>query len=63
MGMEYVEIEVEIVKETDMAYLVSDGKQEMWLPKSQIDESGFLDEGEVEIITIPEWLAEKNNLC
>jgi hypothetical protein len=56
-----VEITVEIVKETDMAYLVKDGDVEVWLPKSQIRGEEDLQGGIVELI-IPEWLAEEKDL-
>lgn len=63
---EYVEVEVEIKAETELAYLVDDGSEgdsEFWLPKSQIDEEGMLEVGEIEMITIPEWLANEHDLC
>ena len=34
---EWVELLLEIKAETDKAFLVSDGDQDIWLPKSQIE--------------------------
>lgn len=66
MSKELVEIAVEIVRETALAYGVSDGTQDMdlgdgkqklvWLPKSQVE---IVSPG---IIEMPEWLAEAKGL-
>jgi hypothetical protein len=37
MSRESVDLEVEIVSETDRAYLVNSGGREVWLPKSQTE--------------------------
>ena len=58
---EDVEIECDVLRETEMAYLIHDGKVEAWIPKSQVSdtsESG----GNIDSIFIPEWLAENNDL-
>lgn len=51
----YVELELELKYETEKAYFVTDGYDEFWLPKSQVDYDG--DE-----FIIPEWLAIKRGL-
>jgi len=51
-----VEFTAELKHETDMAYLVNDGDDDIWIPKSQTEMyhlSGVHYE-----FTIPEWLAE-----
>jgi hypothetical protein len=58
---EDIEIECEVLRETEAAYLIHDGNTEAWIPKSQIsDISEGL--GQITSIFIPEWLAEKNDL-
>ena len=59
--MSDIEIEVEVIARTNAALLVSDGKTECWVPRSQIsDYTG--EEDSPESIFISEWLAEKNGL-
>ena len=55
--MNKIEICLEIKKETKMAFLVSDGDEEVWLPKSQIELDQDGGEGDTVIINMPEWLA------
>ena len=57
--MEKIEICLEIKKETEKAFLVTDGDVEEWLPKSQIELDQNGGEGDTVIITMPEWMAEK----
>ena len=55
-----VEINVEILNETDLDIFISDGDKEVWIPKSQIIEpsDGEYMVGDIMLtITIPEWLA------
>jgi len=53
----YVELDVELIAETERAIKVSDGTTEEWIPKSQLeDEYETLQNGLIRII-IPEWLA------
>lgn len=49
-------ISLDLIQTTDEAYLVSDGKKEFWLPKSQAsdNEDGTFD--------VEEWLAFKEGL-
>ncbi|MBT7630983.1 MAG: hypothetical protein HN597_14960 [Desulfobacula sp.] len=52
-----VDIYLEIKRETDKAFLVTDGESSQWLPKSQIKITRQGDPGETVLFTIPEWLA------
>jgi hypothetical protein len=56
-----VEIACELVHETDRALLINDGRQEVWVPRSQILDQKEKN-GVLESITIPEWLAEEKDL-
>ena len=67
----FVPIEVEIHRETELAYGVialedgipiNDEADLIWLPKSQINGGNQYGEGEVVEIGIPEWLANEHNL-
>lgn len=56
-----IEVAIEVKARTDKALLVSDGDNEVWIPRSQIsDYSG--DENSPETIFIPEWLANESGL-
>ena len=61
MGVKTADIDVDILRETDDAILVTDGSVEVWLPKSQIVYEGEAGDRNVEII-LPEWMAEKKGL-
>lgn len=50
------DIAAELRHETPRAYLVYDGAQEVWLPKSQCEMN---DDG---TFTLPEWLAKEKGL-
>jgi len=53
-----IEICVEIKRETDAAFLVTDdGNSQSWLPKSQIQTDQNCEPGDTVIFTMPEWLA------
>jgi hypothetical protein len=56
---ENVEIDVEIIKTTGSAVLVSDGDTEEWIPLSLIQNKGDYEyeEGTICTIEIPEWVA------
>ena len=58
---EEVEIDVGVRHETDKAYLVYDGKREVWIPKSQIVDK-LVQKGKIVQITLPEWLAKDKGL-
>lgn len=50
-----VDIAATLKRETALAYLIDDGDQEVWVPKSQVDKDG-------NIFTMPEWLAHEKGL-
>jgi hypothetical protein len=55
---ETVEVAVEYIHETALAYLFSDGDRQAWLPKSQV--TVVVDKGgKPSLIVIPEWLAKR----
>ena len=58
----YIEITVDIKHETDMAYLVSDGDNEHWIPKSQLQDDPEHISGTTFTMIIPEWLAQDKGL-
>ena len=51
----------EIKHETDKAYLVYDGENEVWIPKSQIQDCHCVSGSNLEFTT-PEWLAEEKGI-
>lgn len=60
--METVEFCGEIKWETDGAYLVFDGANQVWIPKSKIvDKRKIGSHGDYEF-TIPVWLAEAKGI-
>lgn len=56
MKGDLVDIDAEIIHETDLAFLLSDGTTETWVPKSQVEDNG---DG---TFTMPEWLAMDKGL-
>ncbi len=56
-----VEITVEVIRETDRAYLVSDGEIEAWVPISQVYDETALSSG-ARLLEIPAWIAEQQGL-
>ena len=64
-AMNPVNIHIKLVERTDLALLVSDGRKEVWVPLSQIEEvieePGLLGP-EVTGIVVPEWLASDKGL-
>ena len=62
---EPVEFTGEIKRETDLAYLVFDGVNEVWIPKSQIIDKqaagSRLDDHNYEF-TVPRWLATEKGI-
>ena len=59
---EPVEFIGEIKHETDKAYLVFDGVNKIWLPKSQImDKTKIGSGGDYEFV-IPRWIAEDKGI-
>lgn len=57
---EIIDITVTLVHETEKAWKVNDGKKEFWVPKSigELEKRGkvFYE------LSVPEWLAEKEDL-
>jgi len=53
------EICLEILKETDKAFWVSDdgGENRQWIPKSQVETDQDCGPGDTVVFTMPEWLA------
>ena len=60
MDKKMIEFYFEIEHETEKAYLVSDGENKIWLPKSQVEVIKELKEGAE--FEIPEWLAKDKGL-
>lgn len=63
--MSTVKLHIKVVERTDLAWLVSDGRKEAWVPISCIDEvieeSGLFGP-EVTAIVVPDWLATDKGL-
>jgi len=63
-----IELCVEYRHDTDLAVLIKDGDQEVWIPKSLIENRDDIDwdsfeQGDlIEELIIPEWLAEEREL-
>lgn len=51
-----IDISAELRHETDSAYLIFDGDQEAWVPKSLVEWDGEM------TFTMPEWLAKEKEL-
>jgi hypothetical protein len=65
MSKGLTKVDVEIVRESDRAYYVTDAgfEEAVWIPKSQIFESSQeLRRGITTAITIPIWLAKDKGL-
>ena len=60
----FFEMTVDVRHETDMAFLVFDGDDEIWIPKSMIVESDEIAPGDnTVIISVTGWWAEKQGLA
>lgn len=56
-------IDVSVTAETDKAVLLNNGKDEAWIPRSQIvDEEEPLRKGVETRVELPVWLLEKSGL-
>jgi hypothetical protein len=53
---ETTDLPLDVLAETDRAWLVSDGGTPVWLPKSLVERQGDGD------FTVPVWLAEREGL-
>lgn len=56
-----VEVEVDIVGRSGLAYLVSDGDREVWLPRS-LCRFDMDTANNTATVTLPEWLAKDKEL-
>lgn len=61
-GRQEVEIACEVRRETERAFLIFDGKAEVWIPKSQITDQGEDSQGRITSIFVSEWLATEKGL-
>lgn len=52
-----IEITAEVVKETDDAFVLSDGDVKDFFPKSLLDHSPDPQVGDIIVFEMPEWLA------
>lgn len=56
-------IDVTVIAATDRAVLLNNGKNEAWIPRSQItDEEETLAKGVATRVELPVWLLEKSGL-
>lgn len=55
--MKLIDIDGEVVGETDLAYRFNDGAKMVWLPKSQVEWNI-----DYQTMTMPEWLAMDKEL-
>jgi len=58
--MDQIDICLEVLYETEKAFLVSDndGESSQWIPKSKIDTDPDAGVGDTVVIKMPLWLAE-----
>jgi len=59
--MDTIEFYGTLEHETDKAYLVFDGREKIWIPKSQVKKCQNIKEDDWEF-TIPEWLAREKGI-
>lgn len=57
-----IDMMFELRHETDLAILVSDGGEPVWLPKSQVEVEPAASPSGLVSVTLPEWLAEEKGL-
>lgn len=57
-----IELEVELIHQTEAAYLVAVGDIEAWVPKSRVELEMKASTGRAATIQIPEGLAAEKNL-
>ena len=60
MSKRMVEIEVKVMATTETAILINDVAEEVWLPKSQLED--WPNVGKTGKIVMPEWLAKDKEL-
>ena len=54
-----IDLALELRHETARAYLVHDGHQDVWLPKSQVE---LYEQPGGAVLTMPYWLAKEKGL-
>lgn len=54
-----IEIAIEVLRETEKAYLVFDGKREEWVPKSLVKDYTEENDGSISSIFLSEYIAEQ----
>lgn len=59
--METIEFYGELKHETDMAYLIHDGINDIWIPKSKVEAMEHIKGDDYEF-TIPLWFAMKKEI-
>jgi hypothetical protein len=60
---ELVDISAILKHETERAYLINDGGEDVWVPKSQVEKYAATNNGpSVFIFTMPRWLAHDKGL-
>jgi hypothetical protein len=58
-----VELEVQIKRVTDKAYLIDHGgEEEVWMPKSQVKDLERVGRGPLHKMTVTEWIANEKGL-
>lgn len=64
-AINWVYVQVDLIKvETDKAFLCLIGDEEMWLPKSQIEDVDDYAEGDTDVeLAISEWIANEKGLA
>jgi hypothetical protein len=62
MPADFIDIHLDILRDTTAAWQVSDGDVTVWLPKSQVDTDG-MEVGDSGLVSMPEWLAVERGLA
>ena len=64
MKSDLVDLDVEILGETNMAICIRDDEDggKIWLPKSQIEIKRNINDRKMAVVTLPEWLAIEKGL-
>lgn len=57
MPKEFVEIDAEVICDTEAAVLLDDGDVREWIPKSQLED--WPETGKTGTVVIAEWIAEQ----
>ncbi len=61
MRSDLIKLDVDLLHETELAYLVDNGDDEFWIPKS-VCELGLSDDGTHHILELPEKIAVNKGL-